>query len=96
MKLKMDIREVLEEFDVAGKVPESVMVKGHRFFKDHTPIDSGNARRSTQLNKTTIEANYPYAQRLDSGWSRQAPDGMTQPTIDYIEKELEKQIKRGR
>jgi hypothetical protein len=45
-----------------------------------TPIDTGNARRKTSLNtRQVIEANYPYAQRLDQGWSKQAPQGMTKP-----------------
>jgi hypothetical protein len=45
-----------------------------------TPIRTGNARRHTHLvNNRYIEANYAYAQRLDQGWSRQAPTGMTKP-----------------
>jgi hypothetical protein len=38
------------------------------------------------LNNKTIYASYPYAQRLDEGWSRQSPDGMTKPTEDFIQK----------
>jgi len=44
-----------------------------------TPIASGNARRNTNLNGQTIVASYPYAQRLDEGWSKQARNGMTKP-----------------
>jgi hypothetical protein len=45
-----------------------------------TPIRTGNARRHTHLvGNKTIEANYPYATRLDHGWSKQAPNGMTKP-----------------
>jgi hypothetical protein len=45
-----------------------------------TPIKTGNARSNTGLvGKNTISANYAYAQRLDQGWSGQAPTGMTRP-----------------
>lgn len=59
--------------------------RAYRFFVEATPIRTGNARRRTKLvNGDTIAANYPYAQRLDQGWSRQAPRGMVQPTIDFV------------
>lgn len=40
-------------------------------FRALTPIDQGRARRSTVLVKTEIQANYPYAQRLEDNWSKQ-------------------------
>lgn len=61
-------------------------------FVDLTPIRGGNARRSTRLkNPTTISANYPYAQRLDQGYSKQAPQGMTKPWERWFTNKL-KQI----
>ena len=51
-----------------------------------TPIDTGNARRNTQLVGQTIQASYPYAQRLDQGWSKQAPRGMTQPFEAWVKR----------
>lgn len=64
-------------------------------FKALTPIRSGNARRRTTLkNSETILANYPYAQRLDEGYSKQAPKGMSEPFGKWLEKKL-KQILRG-
>jgi hypothetical protein len=62
-------------------------------FKELTPVRSGNARRRTTLRNNTIEADYAYAQRLDAGWSRQAPDGMTRPFAAWIRTKL-KQIFR--
>ena len=54
-------------------------------FVDLTPVRSGNARSRTKLvNNNTIVADYPYAQRLDDGWSRQAPRGMTQPFEAWV------------
>lgn len=64
------------------------------FVKD-TPIRSGNARRNTKLNGSTIEANYAYAKRLDEGWSNQSPDGMTKPTEAFVQKRVAT-ILRGR
>jgi hypothetical protein len=54
-------------------------------FKSLTPIDTGNARRNTKLRgNTAIEANYAYAQPLDSGHSKQAPQGMTKPFEQWV------------
>lgn len=49
-----------------------------------TPVRSGNARRKTNLVNETIEADYAYAQRLDEGWSKQAPIGMTKPFETWV------------
>jgi len=76
-------------------------------FKDNTPIGDpnrwktkykpknyrpGNARRKTVLRNNEIQANYPYAQRLEEGYSSQAPNGMTEPTLkdirDYVYNKL--------
>lgn len=67
--------------------------EGYNFFKRKTPIKSGNARNRTVLNDNTIQANYAYARRLDEGASKQAPDGMTQPTIEHIRNYIEKTSK---
>ena len=59
-----------------------------------TPKDSGRARRSTRLRGRTIEAAYPYAQRLDEGWSSQAPDGMSEPTDRFINRWVRQNIRK--
>lgn len=59
-----------------------------------TPVRSGNARRRTRLVDDTIRADYPYAQRLDQGWSRQAPEGMLKPTEKFIQQQLKKTIRK--
>jgi hypothetical protein len=60
-----------------------------------TPIKSGNARRKTSLvNKKTIWANYPYAKRLNEGWSKQAPDGMVEPTTRFIIRKLRQILRK--
>ena len=64
------------------------------FVKD-TPIRSGNARRKTKLKGQTIVADYAYAKRLDEGYSKQSPEGMTKPTEDFIQKRMA-QILKGK
>jgi len=63
-------------------------------FKDLTPYKTGNARNHTGLssNKSKIIGAYPYAKRLDAGWSKQAPVGMTKPFAEWFKRELKKII----
>ena len=63
------------------------------FYKE-TPIRTGNARSKTRLRGDTIDANYPYAQRLDDGYSRQSPRGMILPTLEYLRKRVRQIIGR--
>lgn len=58
----------------------------HAEFIKNTPIRTGNARAHTSLNGKVITADYPYAERLDNGWSNQAPDGMTHPTEEFAQR----------
>jgi hypothetical protein len=59
-------------------------------FKDFTPKRSGNAQNKTRLKGDTIHANYPYAKRLDEGYSKQNNGvGMTEPTLQAIQKYLD-------
>ena len=62
--------------------------EAHAEFVALTPVRTGNARRNTRLRKETIVAHYPYAERLDQGWSKQAPRGMTIPFDAWVEKKL--------
>lgn len=64
---------------------------GYDQFVLKTPIRSGNARDRTALKNNVIEANYPYAQRLDEGYSRQSPKGMTEPTIKHVQQYIKRQ-----
>ena len=73
-----------------GKLPAKGLIK----FKDLTPIDKGNARRRTTLHKDTIEANYPYAVRLNEGWSKQAPRGMELPFMSWLSEQVRKIIRK--
>jgi hypothetical protein len=88
LNLKVDTKEFSKLVALTKKAQDNLVSDAHDFFVKETPIRSGNARLSTFHTKNSIVADYPYAQRLDEGWSRQSPEGMTQPTIDYIENTL--------
>lgn len=73
---------------------DAVPAQAFTFFKAHTPIRTGNARSRTVLKKDTIVAGYAYADRLDNGYSPQAPDGMSRPTEAFVQKTTDKIMKR--
>lgn len=60
----------------------------HDEFVKQTPIRTGNAKRSTELKRDEIQGNYAYANRLNKGWSSQAPQGMTDPTVEFARTKL--------
>jgi|TARA_B110000908_G_C10172120_1_gene411391 hypothetical protein len=73
------------------KLLDAIPKKAHMKFKTVTPIKTGNAKRKTDFNGTdTISGNYNYANRLNEGHSKQARNGMTAPTIDFIRDEVRK------
>jgi hypothetical protein len=85
-KITKSIDNILLQID---KLPR----EAYKEFVKDTPIRSGNARRKTRLSGNKIVAGYNYAQKLDEGFSRQAPDGMTKPTEEFIKKRMTQIIK---
>lgn len=77
-----------------AKLLRLVPRQAYREWVAHTPIRSGRARRSTVLKGETIEARYPYAQRLDEGYSNQAPDGMSKPVGAYLQRLLDRIMRK--
>lgn len=77
------LKQIQQRLD---RLPEAAYKE---WIKD-TPVRSGNARRKTKLKGDKIEANYPYAQRLDEGWSKQSPDGMSKPVEEFIKRYIAK------
>jgi hypothetical protein len=69
---------------------QKLATEGAKFMRSITPIKSGNARRKTEANGNMIEASYPYAKRLDEGWSKQNQIGLIEPTIDHLEELIRK------
>ena len=75
-------------------VPRAVAKSAYDYFVSVTPRRSGNARRNTRLKDTTIDANYNYASDLDDGNSKQAPAGMSEPTIKKLAGFVDSAIKK--
>lgn len=73
-------------------LPQDAIDKTYPQLKKETPIRSGNARNKTKQNRLKIKSNYPYAGRLDEGWSRQAPKGFTEPSIEYLDKTIQEKV----
>lgn len=92
--IKINKKQVDDLFDTVKELPGYVLEEGYDYFKRITPIRSGNAKRKTVLKKgkqfdtrsNKIHADYPYAGRLDEGWSKQARRGMTDPTYEQMKK----------
>lgn len=82
VKKLREISSILDEQKIAKE--------GVKFMRSITPIKSGNARRNTEANGNSIEASYPYAKRLDEGWSKQNQIGLIEPTIDHLEELIRK------
>lgn len=81
----MSRRQVSNKLNQIQRQMPNILRSAHQRFRDETPIDTGNARSKTRLSGNEIQANYPYAVRLEKqGWSRQAPRGMSAPTIEHI------------
>ena len=92
--MKIDSKIFQRRMKALKKVPDQLLNDAERELKANTPKRSGNARNKTKLRGDKIHSNYPYAGRLDSGWSKQAPNGFTEPTIDFMGKNIDKLTKR--
>ena len=94
MKLTINTRQFDRLINDLDEMPISVMKTLYPYYVNKTPIREGNARNRTKLNKVTISSKYPYAGRLDEGWSKQAPQGFTEPSINQLDQLIENYIKR--
>lgn len=88
-----EIRFRIEQLKKALR-PDHMANGAYTIFYKNTPVRSGNARRNTELRRDEIQARYPYAQRLDEGYSKQSPKGMVEPTIKWLQEYVRKQGKR--
>lgn len=68
--------------------------EAYKVFKDNTPIKTGNARRKTRLSGDTIRADYPYAEKLNEGYSKQAPQGMVTPTEKFLRNRIREILRK--
>lgn len=94
MKIKQTRNEIAPRLISIDRQLKEIPRKGHTYFVSVTPKDTGNAKNKTKLVQDTIKAEYPYATRLDRGYSKQAPQGMSKPTISYLQQLVRKIIGR--
>lgn len=92
---KVKVTETITK-DLVRKIKELQQLpqEAHNEFIQLTPIDKGNARRNTSLKDKTITADYDYAQRLDQGWSKQAPRGMVEPWTRWVERRIKQIVEK--
>jgi hypothetical protein len=88
-EFNMRIKEITKALD-----PVKMANGAYTVFYKNTPVRSGNARRNTELRQDEIQARYPYATRLDEGYSKQSPKGMVDPTIKWLQNYVKKQGKK--
>lgn len=94
LSIHVNVSAVKRQFDALTKEIQQIPKDAHRVFVAKTPKRTGNARSKTKLSRNTIRADYPYAQRLEEGYSKQAPDGMIKHTVKYIESRLSKFVRK--
>ena len=70
--------------------PKVMATLAYPVFVSATPRRSGNAQSQTTLKGSVIDANYPYAKRLDEGYSKLKPEGMTKPTEKWFKQYINK------
>lgn len=100
--INVNVSKALKKIDSIEPIIEDVMKDALIQMKSHTAKVKGYARNNTKLkNKTTLTANYEYAQYLDrpnfqkSNVSIQGRKlGFSKPTEEYIRKEIKSRIKR--
>jgi len=90
--LRIDSSEFKDLLKDLKRMPEVTMRQAYPYLRNQTPIRGGNARNKTKRNRLTIKSDYGYADRLDNGWSSQAPNGFTGPTMDKIEEYVNQYI----
>jgi len=88
MTIYFDMNAVNKMFNQAEAVANTLPKEAYDVFRDNTPVRSGNAYRRTTLRGNTISANYPYAEKLDEGYSQLKPNGMTVPTEKFLQKRI--------
>lgn len=94
MAIKLVFNNITPSINRIVKDLENLPRDAFNFWLQTTPKQSGNARNKTRLVGETIRADYPYAQVLDKGSSKQAPQGMSKPTERFIKNEIKKRLRK--
>ena len=95
IQFKFDNSKLKTKLGRLAQAEQAIMPQLYQYFVAQTPIDTGNARNNTTLNGNTINANYPYAERLDQGYSKQSPMGMSHPSEIEAERLIRAYVKKN-
>lgn len=94
LEIEFDTKDFQKTMRELGYIVDRNWRAAGNQFRQITPRRSGNARSKSNYNSSEIRGDYPYAARLDEGYSKQAPNGMSEPALRYFESGLEKDIGR--
>ena len=92
--IRQDIDLITPSTQAIARQLKAVPQQAFEFWVKTTPVRTGNARSNTHLAGNTIEADYAYAHRLDEGYSKQAPSGMSKPTKAFIDQAVKKILRK--
>lgn len=85
MQISIDVRGLNEAIRELGKdldaYQDVLTTELRNSLVKRTPIDSGKARRGWKEDKNSVSNTVPYIQRLEQGWSSQAPRGFVKQSV---------------
>ena len=84
--MKVNARKFNQRMKKLSQLPEYLLDEALDLVKEYTPVKSGYARSQVVKQGNSIVADYPYAARLDEGYSKQSPNGFTEPTIEQLQR----------
>jgi hypothetical protein len=90
--ISVDSAGTFRDLKGLDKLVDNAWRETGRHFREITPRKSGNAQRNTLYNSgtKTISAEYPYGAVLDDGRSKQATQGMSNPSFDFFDASLDR------
>lgn len=94
MSIKVNAKVFDKRMKELAGLPSYLVDEALEITKDNTPVASGNARNKTIKKGNKIVSNYAYAGRLNDGYSRQAPQGFTKPTIEQLDDKASKYVRK--
>lgn len=94
MSVKVDATVFKKRMSQLSELPSVLLKDALKFTKENTPVASGNARNKTTIKGNKVVSDYAYAGRLNDGYSKQAPSGFTQPTIQQLDDAASKYVRK--
>ncbi len=94
MAIKINTKVFDKRMKKLAGLPSYLVDEALDITKENTPVASGTARNKTIKKGNKIVSNYAYAGRLNEGYSRQAPQGFTKPTIEQLDDKTENYVRK--